>query len=72
MPEHTDITAIVAVVRRAGPQGCTAEAVCGETNLGFEAVRAGLGLQVQAGIMSLVEDWEGECYRPRYTIREGA
>ncbi|MDP2848957.1 MAG: hypothetical protein Q8O35_12330 [Humidesulfovibrio sp.] len=59
---HPTVRNIVAVVRQASPEGCTARYVariCGET---IQAVTKALDLQVQAGLMSTEEYFEGERY----------
>lgn len=69
----TDLSAIIATVRQAGPAGCSLEAVCGATGLGFEAVKKALALQIEAGLMSTEELFDGERFLCTiYRMREGA
>lgn len=51
---------IVAVVRHAGQAGCTAEYVAKISGATLQAAQKALDLQVQAGVMSSEERWQGE------------
>lgn len=66
------IASIVAVVRQAGQDGITAEEVACGVEISVEAAKAALDLQVQAGLMSSEELWNGERYVGTvYRMREG-
>lgn len=73
MPNHPTVRHIIAVVRHAGPKGCTAQYVARISGASIQAVTKALDLQVQAGSMSSSEVWDGERYVGCvYTLREGA
>lgn len=72
-PTITNITALVAHVRLAGPGGITAEEVAGAADVSIESATKALDLQVQAGLMSSEEIFNGERYVGTvYRMREGA
>jgi hypothetical protein len=63
---------IVALVRHAGPRGCTAEYVAKTSGTTIQAARKALALQVEAGIMSTEDLFDGERYLGTvYRMREG-
>lgn len=71
MPSHPTVRNIVAVVRQASPEGCTARYVariCGES---VQAVTKALALQIDAGIIERFErpDFPGMVL---YRVLEGA
>lgn len=64
---------IVAVVRQAGPAGCTAQYVARITGGTLQAVQKALALQIEAGLMSSEELFDGERFIGTvYRVREGA
>lgn len=68
MPNHPTVRHIVAVVRQASPEGCTARYVariCGES---IQAVTKALDLQVQAGTVESFE-YPSEPGRKYYRMR---
>lgn len=69
---NPSITSIVATVRQAGAQGCTAAYVARATGESVQAVKAALALQIEAGLMSSEELFNGEVYVGCvYRAREG-
>ncbi len=63
---------VVALVRQSGRAGCTRPYIERMTGGTSQAVKACLDLQVQAGIMTATEEFDGERYIGWvYRIREG-
>ena len=66
------VSQIVAVVRQASPEGCTAQYVARITGESVQAVQKALALQIEAKLMSSEEYFDGERYVGCvYRMREG-
>ena len=72
MSSQPTVRHIVAVVRLASPEGCTAAYVARITGASIQAVEKALALQIEAGLVSSEERWDGEVYLGcLYRMREG-